>query len=355
MGEPFLTAQYRSRLVWLLIIIGIAGIAAASVVFVRPYFGVPQQTPVITPVQRESGVSCLGRIEPEDRIVTIGARSISGQPSLVKQLHVKEGDDIGAGQVVAVLDSREQLEAALRQAEARVKVAQTRRDQVTARPKNADIAAEEVEIARLEVELANARTEFARTENLFKQGIVSQAVMDQSRLAIDTKPQLIAAAKERLHSLMEVRQVDIDVAQAELEEAIANARRAQSEADAATIRSPYSGRVVKILAYQGEEVGSQGILELARVQRMYVIAEVAEGDVPRVKPGQRATITGSGLSHGLEGSVEQLGFKVAKNSMAAHDPLNLTDARIVEVKVLLDDGSSVKNLIGAQVEVLIRP
>jgi HlyD family secretion protein len=88
---------------------------------------------------------------------------------------------------------------------------------------------------------------------------------------------------------------------------------------------------------------------------MYVIAEVAESDIQRVKVGQRARITGYSLPHPIEGAVERLGLKVSRNSLVADNPVNLTDARIVEVKILLDDGSSVQNLIDAQVEVLINP
>ena len=56
---------------------------------------------------------------------------------------------------------------------------------------------------------------------------------------------MLAAANARLRSLTEIRPIDVDVADADLQEAIADTRRARAEADAATIRSPYDGRVVK--------------------------------------------------------------------------------------------------------------
>ena len=341
------------RVLVVLFVIAIGVAAAAATVYFRPDILNQPQTAAIASPSPPAGVACLGRIQPEDGAVTIGARSLSGQPSMVGQLRVKEGDDIKAGQIVAILNSANQLAAAWSQADSQIKVAEMRRNQVMAGAKTADIAAQETEIKRLEIELANARSENARMDNLFKQGIISQAALDQSRLPVDTKPQLIAQARERLRGLTEVRQIDIDVANAELQAAIANAARAKAEAEAATVHSPYSGRVVKIHAWEGEEVGPSGILELARVERMYVIAEVAENDIPRVKVGQNARITGESLPAPLEGKVVTLGFKVSRNSMTQHDPVGLTDARIVEVKILLDNGSSVRNLIDAVVEVRI--
>jgi HlyD family secretion protein len=166
---------------------------------------------------------------------------------------------------------------------------------------------------------------------------------------------MLAVANARLRSLTEIRPIDVDVADADLQEAIADTRRARAEADAATIRSPYDGRVVKIHAWQGEEVKEKGILELAKIDRMYVIAEVAESDIRRVRVGHRARITGDTLPHELQGKVEQLGLRVSRNSLVVRDPVGLTDARVIEVKILLDDGSSVKSLIDAQVDVLITP
>ena len=61
--------------------------------------------PPATPDVR--AVACLGRIEPENGVTRISARSISGQPSIVGELKVKESDAVTAGQLVAVLNSSE--------------------------------------------------------------------------------------------------------------------------------------------------------------------------------------------------------------------------------------------------------
>lgn len=347
-----MTARAR-KLVWFLISFSIIATAAA-VIYFRGNILAPSEAQVPSrpaPI----GVACLGRIQPEDGFVTIGARSLSGQPSLVGDLKVKEFDDVKAGQVVAILNSASQLDAALRQAESQIRVAEARLEQAMAPAKDADIAAQRADISRLEVQLANARTDYTRTENLFKEGIVSRALLDQTRLLIDTTPQMIAQSKERLRSLTEVRSIDVEVAKAEVQSAMANLLRARAEAEASIIRAPYDGRIVKINAWNGQEVGPAGILELARVKRMYVIAEVAQNDLPRVKIGQRAEIKGDVLPDPIHGRVEKIGMRVSRNSLTQHDPVGLTDARIMEVRILLDESKSVQNLIDALVEVRILP
>ena len=352
-----MAAQPQRKVVWFAIVAGLVVVATVTAaVVILPRLGLPTETHATPAVHAPVGVASLGRIQPEDgTTIRIGARSLSGQPSLVAELRVKEGDNIRAGDIVAVLNSQPQLEGAWRQSEARIRVAETRRNQVKAGAKTADIAAQAGEVARLEFQLATARAEHVRMESLHQQDVVTQSAWEQSRLTVDTTAQMLAAANARLRSLTEVRQIDVDVAEAERQAAVADAQRARAEAEAATIRSPYNGRVVKIHTWQGEEVTEQGILELARVDRMYVIAEVAESDIQRVKVGQRARITGESLPGPLFGTVEQLGLKVSRNSLTQKDPVSLTDAHIVEVKIRLDDGRSVTSLIDAQVEVLITP
>lgn len=355
-----MAAQSRKRILWYSVPVLLLVAAGAVVIpgLVKPAAPTNAQTGI--PPTTSLGVASLGRIQP-DEIVTIGARSLSGQPSLVGQLKVKDGDYVHAGQTIAILDSLPQLEANRQQAEARVKVAEARLKQAKyflSDPKAADIAAQRSVISRLEAQLANAKSTYARNENLVKGGIAVQSTLDSDRLAMDTLPHQIAEAKERLHSLEvreDVRQVDVDVATAELHAAEAEVARATVEAQAATIRAPYNGIVLKVHAWQGSDIGPKGILDLARVDRMYAIAEVAESDIQRVKVGQRAKITSYSLPHPVEGTVERLGLKVSRNSLVPDNPVNLTDARIVEVKILLDDGTDVRNLIDSQVQVLITP
>lgn len=297
--------------------------------------------------------ACLGRILPEDGLVRLSARSLSGQPSIVAELLVKEGDAVRRGQLVAVLNSREQLEAAWHAAEARGDVTRTRLAQVKAGAKPEDLQAQRSEIAWLDVELANAQQDHRRYDELHRQQVVSTSELEGWRVRAESLAQRRSQAQERLNSLAHVRDVDVAYAEAELRAAVRAAQQARAELEQARIQSPVDGRVIRIHTWPGEEVGDAGIMELGRTARMYVVAEVDEGDAQHLKIGQRATVSSSALSETLGGVVEYIALTVTKNDEHSIDPLAPTDARVVETRILLDDAAKAARLINAQVTVLI--
>ena len=314
-------------------------------------------SPVAGPVARTAprGISCLGRIEPEDGVITIGARSLSGQPSIVQRLLVQEGDAIVAGQVLGVLDSHDELVAVVAQADARLRLAQARLQQVRAGAKSADVAAQRADIARLERESANARLEYDRARQLEAAQVVSQSSLDASRLAAEAQVQRLEQARQRLVSLDEVREVDVAVAEQEVGSAQADLQRARAELARASVRSPADGHVLAIAAWPGEEVGPDGIMTVARTGRMYVFAEVPEDDVRRLSVGQRAVVRAESLPTPLGGVIDHLGTVVTKNTTLPVDPAAFSDARIVEVKVRLDEAAVARRLIHGRVSVVFTP
>ena len=123
----------------------------------------------------------------------------------------------------------------------------------------------------------------------------------------------------------------------------------------AVVRSPITGRVLDIHARQGERVGADGIAELGQTDAMYAVAEVYETDAPRVRVGQRATVSSSALPQAVSGTVDRIGLKIGKKDVLSVDPAAKTDARVVEVRILLDDAAQVAELTNLEVDVTITP
>jgi HlyD family secretion protein len=273
----------------------------------------------------------------------------------VGELRVKEGDMVEAGELLAVLDSEDQLEAVWRSSEARIKVARSRLAQVRAGVKAADLEAQRAEIARIESELAAANVDLRRVEQLRERNVSSVAALEQSLLHVETRTQLLNQAKARLNSMAEVRQVDMDLAAAEVEAAVADAMSAREDLAQTRIVSPAKGRVVEIHAWPREEVGPEGILELAKTDRMYVIAEVPESNIGRIRIDQRAVVTGDALAEPIHGTVERITPRIAKTSILDADPAAFSDTRVVNVKIRLDDSKIAAGFINARVVVVIGP
>lgn len=81
--------------------------------YVPPFLSLVFFAVLLVPPATADTITCLGRIEPLDGVRVLAGPSGSGSASVLTELHVKEGDWVEPGQVLAVLD--DQL---LRQAEA---------------------------------------------------------------------------------------------------------------------------------------------------------------------------------------------------------------------------------------------
>jgi len=298
-----------------------------------------------------AAVSGLGRIEAGNGVVRVAARMATGTP-IVKRLLVAKGDTVKAGQVLAELDDKEELQLAVQQAASRVEVARRRLAQVHAGAKTSEISAQDADVESREIDLANARTEYDRYKSLGTN--VTASELDRMQLRVDSATRALASARMRRAALTEIRTVDVDVAQAELDQAINDLARAKLDAEKSFVEAPIDGRVIEIHAWTGEQVGPEGLLELAPAEPIYAVAEVAESDIPRVQVGQRATVTADALKAPLQGTVERISTKVLQNQIMPVDPANFSDSRIIEVWIRLDDGRAAADLIHLRVDVVIQ-
>ncbi len=348
--------------------------------------------PVVAQPATANPVSALGRIEPKEKVIRLSAPAGTQFPR-VERVMVKEGDRVRANQVIALLDSYDSRIAALKQAENQVSVATARLAQVKAGAKTGEINAQSAEIARLraenqgqvaaqsaviarlQAEWQNARSQCDRYEGLYRSGAVSLASRDseclteasarnQLREAVENRDRLVATGREQvgqaqanLNQIAEVRPVDVAVAQAELEQARSAIDAAKTQLALAEVRTSFSGRILKIHAHPGELVGESGVADLGQTDQMYVMAEVYQTDIPRVRVGQKATITSPVIGEKLVGTVEQVGWQLGKRRVLDTDPNLDVDAKVIEVKVRLSPEASqkVSKLSNLEVQTLIEP
>ena len=322
-----------------------------------------------------STVTALGRLSPAGELVNVAAPT-SSQESRIGELLVSVGDRIQTGQVIAVLDNRDRLQAVLRSAEHQIEIARSRQAQVEAGAKSGEVQAQIAEIARLEAEqqgsletqratiarieaeVNNARTDFQRYDSLFQQGALSESERDSRRLTLTTTEQRLAeaeatlsrlqttstrqisAARATLDRIESIRPVDTAAATAEVEGAITSAEEAKVALEQAYVKAPSSGRIVEIHTRPGEVVGSDGVVTMGQTQQMMVIAEVYQDDIASIQIGQPVKVTTPVLSEPLNGAVESIGFQVARQQVVSEDPAANIDARIVEVNIRLAQASS---------------
>ncbi|MBD2083945.1 ABC exporter membrane fusion protein [Coleofasciculus sp. FACHB-542] len=366
-----------------------SGVMAYSVSQGRIQQSSPTPSTVISTPQIQT-VTALGRLEPEGEAIALSAPT-SAEGNRVDQLLVKEGDRVRKGQAIAILNSRDRLQASVMQAQEQVRVAQAKLDQVRAGAKTGEIQAQRSQIAqleaervgdlnaqaatvaRLEAEVQNAQVEYQRYALLYQNGAVSASQRDSKRLILTTsqkqlqeaqaardrtrnsRQQQLNEARATLERIAEVRPVDVQVAQADVRQALAAVEQAKTNLEQASVRSPQDGQILKIYTRPGELISNDGIAEIGRTQQMFAIAEVYQSDIKNIRPGQTARVSSDSIDSELSGTVEQVGYKVLRQDIVNSDPSANIDGRIVEVKIRLDADSTRKaaRLTNQQVKVVI--
>jgi HlyD family secretion protein len=255
-----------------------------------------------------------------------------------------------------------------------------------------DRIAQTATINKLTAELKNAESEYQRYQQLFSEGAISNSVIDSKRLNVETAKQTLSESQAilkrinttankqlseakialnrinntsnkqisetqgKLNSIAEIRPVDVALARTEVESAIANLKKAETELEAAYIRAPMTGQIIKIHTRVGEKIGDEGIADFAQTNAMMAVAEVYQTDISKIKLGQKAIITSQGFTGELQGTVQQIGLQVKRQNIFGDQPGENLDSRIVEVKILLnpEDSKKVSGLTNLQVQTAIK-
>lgn len=350
----------------------------------------PSSSPAPTSDASARRITALGRIEPRTEVVRLSP-PLTLEGDRVAELMVKQGDRVKAGQVIAVLDSRDRLQVALLEAQEQVMVAQSRLAQVEAGAKTGEVQAQKATVVKLQAELRgeiatqqatitrrqsefnNALAEYNRFQTLYQQGAISASELDRKRLALDTtEAQLkedaarqnrtletlqaqIREARATLSQIAEVRPVDLQASRSEVDKALAAMKRAEIDLKQAYIRAPIDGQILKIHSKPGEDISANGIVDLAQTNDMVVVAEVYQTDISQVRVGQVAAVTSQAFEGEIKGTVSEVGLAVNRQDIFNAQPGENLDRRVIEVKIRLSPKESkrVSTLTNLQVQVAI--
>jgi HlyD family secretion protein len=319
-------ARNRLRLIIpIVLVLGAAGVAIWYF-FLRP--------PAVPP----NLIEISGRIETDDSAV---AAKTSGR---IREITVREGDTVKAGQVIATLDDdqlmarEEQAQAVVTQSETRITrareqigVLQEQLNQSSLSIDQARLDAEgrvrqaEAQVLQAEAQLAQAEATYEQTKydlekftRLFKTGDVPERQLNQARTANESQAKVIQAQRRQVDSFRgaltaakgnlanprirtsqaaairkQIAQADEDVHAAELDgdRARAQLREAQANRKDLNVIAPFDGTVATRSAEPGEVIApGTAIITLIDPGQIYLRAFVPEGDIGRLKVGQPARV-----------------------------------------------------------------
>ncbi|MEL6322326.1 MAG: efflux RND transporter periplasmic adaptor subunit, partial [Cyanobacteria bacterium J06626_14] len=250
---------------------------------------------------------------------------------LLVDLLVEQGDRVQEGQVIARMKS-DDFEADVARARAQVEQTQARLAELRAgnRSEEIDQAIAQVAQAEAGIEDAEARVtlaedRFRRNQSLQEEGAISQNELndyinerDRAQATLRQQQQVLQESQYRLDLLQNGSRIeDIDEAEAQVNEAIANLRAAEVRLEDTFIRAPFAGIISQKYATEGAFVTpttsasdassatSSAIVAIA--SGIEVIAEVPEVDISQIYPGQGVEITADAYPDSVfEGVVERI-------------------------------------------------
>jgi ABC exporter DevB family membrane fusion protein len=288
---------------WQVTFLLLAALCASNIVIVYSFLRshtTTQTSPTPLKSTTVNAVAGLGNLEPQGEVVQVSAPA-SGQTSRVDQLLVKVGDRVEAGQVVAILDSRDRLQAARDRAQKQVLVALARLAQVKAGAKEGEIdaqkakieslkaerrgqiVAQEATIKRLEAELQgqksaqaatikrlnsewrNAKTECDRYQMLYKDGAVTASSRDSKCLEEKTAFDRVNEAESNLSRTVTTLEAQITEAKANLQRTGDTLQDQQAEAKA-TLEQTAEIRPVEVAVAQSELADAKAGVKQAQAE-----------------------------------------------------------------------------------------
>jgi len=221
-------------------------------------------------------------------IVAVSAK-VSGR---IEKVAVSEGDNVKAGQVIAVLEQQE-FEAQVDQAKANLAMAQAKLAATVTGNRPQEIAQANSSVLQAKANMENVRRNSERDETLYRQGAISVQQRDASKTAYDVAQAQYSSATEQYSLSVEgSRQEDIMMAQAQVQQARAALRNAEIQLADTTIKAPVSGVVALKSIEDGEIVSfGQQLFSISNLSDVWIGANIEETYIGRVKVGQHVEFT----------------------------------------------------------------
>jgi len=231
----------------------------------------------------EGFASSNGRIEATE--VDVAAK-IAGR---IREILVKEGDTVTAGQVVARMDT-DVLQAQRREAEAQLQEALIAVDtaKLVVTQREAEKMAAQSVVEQRAAELDAAEKRFVRTEPLAKEEAVTPQQVDDDRARVQAGRAAVSAAKAQVAASdanIGTARSQIVRAMASVEGARANIERIQADIADSDLKAPKGGRVQYKVAEAGEVVAAGGrvlnLVDLSDVYMTFYLPTATAGRIPQ--------------------------------------------------------------------------
>jgi HlyD family secretion protein len=330
-------------------------------------------------------ITALGRLEPSGEVIKLSAPTAFSDGkggTRVAKLLVKEGDRVKREQVIAILDSHDSLQAALKKFKKKAQLAKAKLLQVQAGAKIGNIDAQKARILNLKAELQgqiilqkatiqrleadfqgeketqeavlkrliaqwrNAETECRRYQMLFQAGAIATSERDNKCLAAETASKSVNEGKATLQQILDSSRAQIKEAQANLQRT-QNTLQAQQAETKATLESIAEIRPTDIMVAQSELEGASAETEEAQaLLNLSYIRTPINGQVLQIHTRPGESVGSDGIVE--VGQTDQM-YAIAEIYESDVKNLRLGQKAVVTSSAFAGEAKGVVDEIGLQI------
>jgi len=307
----------------------VLGIIVAVTVYQSQKNLVTVQTGKVQKQNLASVVSASGEIKPKT-YVNIGANAMGR----IIRLHVKEGDRVKKGQLLAQLENV-QSSADVNATRASLQAAQT-----DAAAGDAAVNTALADLNRAKSDAAHAKLDWERAQGLFNAALIAKQDYDVKKAAWESADAGLAQSEAKVaQARAQKDSMDKHIAQNQ-----ANLTRVSDVLQKTTYESPFDGVVTNLPVREGETVvmgiqNSPGstLMTIADMSVITSEVKVDETDIVNVRLGQPADVTIDAIPHKIfHGVVSEIGDNaIVRSTGVATSQATSTSEEAKDFKVVI--------------------
>lgn len=264
------------------------------------------------------GVSATGSVAATSQ-VDVRSRATG----TVTRVYVQEGDRVTKDQLLATIDDPDaratlnEAQAQVAQARANVANANAKLQTVVTGSRPEQIAQARQAVVQAQANLELAKTNLDRQQQLFNEGFIPRATLDQAQNQYQVALAQLRSAQQQLQLLQagalpsEVAAMEAAVRQAEaqLATALAQLQSARERYNEGFVRAPIAGVVAKRAIEVGQSViggtatSGTSVFTLADVTPLLATVNVDETDIAKIQVGMPVNLTADALPDASFGGV----------------------------------------------------
>lgn len=228
-------------------------------------------------------------------------------PGRILETGLREGGPVTAGEIAFRLDDTDTA-AALAAAQAQLAAATAQFDDAAAGARAPEIGAARDLLAQANAARTEAQDNLTRTGELFQQGHVSQARLDQAQAAAEAANARVSEMRQRLNLVqLPARENQLRALQAAIAAAQSSVDRAEFAVSQRQVIVPSDGRVERQIRYPGEQAGpAQPVYSLLPEGAVHAVVFIPETELAATPVGTRLAVNCDACAAGLMATITRI-------------------------------------------------